>query len=162
MTMFRDDDRIIFRRPNLVFRIATPGVGRQLLIQDGPLGYRLMLLSSTYMRNCVIASTNISPLKDFCTGHLGVTGKRMSPVRSRILPSLILFKKVTAMKNPYSSDDFLVENLPLSKGLQPCARGGLSCLVSQVESECPTTFQPQETSLFPKEKRAKVDPLFWT
>ena len=107
-TVFRDDDRTIFRRSNLVFKIATLGVGRQLLIQDGPLGCRLVLLSSIYMGNCVITSTNISFLQGFCTGYSKVTGKRMSPVRSWILSSPILIKKVTATKNPCLLDDFLV------------------------------------------------------
>jgi len=40
--------------------------------------------------------------------HLKVTGKGMSPVRPQILPSPILFKEVTATKNPCSLDDFLV------------------------------------------------------
>ena len=107
-TTFRDNDRTIFRRQKFVFRIATLGVNRQLLIQDGLFGCRLVLLTSMYMENCVIASTNISPLQDFCTEHLKVTGKRMPLVRSRILPSPILFKKVIATKNPCSLDDFLV------------------------------------------------------
>ena len=42
-----------------------------------------------------------------------VTGKRTSPVRSRILLSPILFKAVAAMKNPCSLDDFLVVELPI-------------------------------------------------
>jgi len=96
--MFRGDDRIIFRRPNLLFRITTAGVGRQLLIQNGPLSCKLVLLSSTYMENCIIASTNISPLLGLCTGHLKATGKVKSPVRSQILSSSILFKEVTTTK----------------------------------------------------------------
>ena len=61
-TTFRDDNRIIFKRPNFVFSIATPGVNRQLLIQDNPHGCRLVLLNLTYMGNCIITSTNIFPL----------------------------------------------------------------------------------------------------
>jgi len=36
-------------------------------------------------------------------------------VRSRIFPSPILFKEVTAMKSPWSLDDFLVAELPIIK-----------------------------------------------
>jgi len=50
---------------------------------------------------------------------LKVTGKRTPPVRSQILPSPILLKEVTVMKNPYSLDDFLVMECSLSEGLQP-------------------------------------------
>ena len=52
--------------------------------------------------------------------HLKVLGKRTSPVRSQILLSLILFKEVTATKNPCSLDDFLEVVLPLSEELRPC------------------------------------------
>jgi len=46
-------------------------------------------------------------------GACEVTKKRISPVRSRILPSPILFKAVIAMKNPCSLDDFLKVELPI-------------------------------------------------
>ena len=105
-TMFRDDDRTIFKRSNLVFRIARSGVGRQSLIQDGTLSCRLVLLSSMYMKNCVITFTNISPFLGLCTGYLKIIGKRRSPVRSRILHSPILFKEMTTTKDPCSLDDF--------------------------------------------------------
>jgi len=45
--------------------------------------------------------------------HLKDTGKRTSPVRSRILPSPILFKEVIVTKNSCSLDDFLVAELPI-------------------------------------------------
>ena len=84
-TMLNDDHRIMFSRPNLVFRITTPVVGRQLLIQNGPLSCKLVFLCSTCMGNCVIASTNITLLLGLLrTGHLKVTGKEMLPVRSQI------------------------------------------------------------------------------
>ena len=44
-TIFRGDDRLIFRKP----RITTLDVDRQLLIQNGSLSCRVVLLSSTYM-----------------------------------------------------------------------------------------------------------------
>ena len=47
------------------------------------------------MGNCVIASATISPLLGLCIGYLKVTGKRVSPLRSQILPSPILFKEVS-------------------------------------------------------------------
>ena len=46
---------------------------------------------------------------DAFEGH----GKGTSPVRSQILPSPILFKEVTATKNPCSLDDFLVVKSPI-------------------------------------------------
>ena len=105
-TIFRGDDGIIFRRLNPV--PCTLSVGSQFLIQNDPLSYTLVLLSPTYMGNCVIAYVNILSLLDLCTGYLKATGKETSPIRSRILPSPILFKKVTVMKNSCSLDDFLV------------------------------------------------------
>ena len=114
-TMFRDDERIIFKRLNLVFRITTPGVDWQLLIQDGPLGYKLMILSSMYMWNCVTASTDISPLLGLCTRNLKVTGKGMSPLRSRILSSPVSFKEVITIKNPCSLNDFLVAKYSIKR-----------------------------------------------
>ena len=47
--------------------------------------------------------------------HLKVTEKRTSPVKSRILPSPILLKEMTATKNPCSLDDFLVVELPVNR-----------------------------------------------
>ena len=149
-TMFRDDGRNIFRKPNLIFRIVTPGIGRQLLIQDGPLGCRLVLLSSTYMGNCVIASTNIWPLQDFCIGHSKVIGKRTSLVRSRILPSPILFKKVTATKNSCSLDDFLVTESSIKQRTMTLSSGRPFVQLVRWNSECPTIFRPRETPLFKK------------
>ena len=111
MTMLGNETKIMFRKPNLVFRITTPGVGRQLLIWDGPLNCRLVLLSLPYMGDCVITFINISPLLGPCIGHLKVIGKRTSLGRFRILSSPILFKEVTAMKNPHSLDDFLVAKI---------------------------------------------------
>jgi len=55
-------------------------------------------------------------LPDHCEhGTLKVMGKRTSPVRSRILPSPILFKEVTTTKNSCSLDDFLVVELPIKR-----------------------------------------------
>ena len=122
-TIFRDDDKIMFGKPNLLFRIAALGVGRQLLIHGGPLNYRLVLLSSMRMDNCIITSTNISPLLGLCIGHLKATGKGMSPVRSQILPSPILFKKVTTMKNSCSLDNFLIEKSFIKRRIIALCRG---------------------------------------
>jgi len=47
--------------------------------------------------------------------HLNVTRKRTLPVRSRIPPSPILLKEVTATKNPCSLDDFLMVKLPIKQ-----------------------------------------------
>ena len=44
---------------------------------------------------------------------INVTGKRKSPVRSQILPSPILLKKVTATEKPCSLDDFLAVKLTI-------------------------------------------------
>ena len=57
------------------------------------------------------------------------TGKRTSPVRSRILPLPILIKEDLA---------FWWQNLSLSEGLRPTP-------VGQVESECSPAFRPRET-----------------
>ena len=92
----------ILEQPSLI-----PGGDQWLFIQDNSLSCRLVLLSSIYMGNCVIVSANISPLLSLCTKYLKVTGKGVSPVRCRILPSPILFKEVTASKNSCSLDDFL-------------------------------------------------------
>jgi len=48
-------------------------------------------------------------------GACEVTGKRISPVRSRILPSPILFKAVIVTKNSCSLDDFLIVELPIKR-----------------------------------------------
>ena len=50
---------------------------------------------------------------------LQVTGKRTSPVRSRILPSPILSPEVTSMKNPCSLDDFLWWRCSSTKDYSP-------------------------------------------
>ena len=91
------------------------------------------------MGNCVIAFTNISPLLDLCTGHLKVTGNEMSPVRSRILFSPILFKEVTATKNPCSLDD-LVAKSSIKRRITTSRGGGLSCLIGLGESEYSIAF----------------------
>ena len=83
--------------------IFTTGFGRQLLIQDSSFSCRLV-----HMENCINASANISPLVGLYKGYLKGTGNEMSPLRSQILLSPILFKEVTATKHPCSLDDFLV------------------------------------------------------
>ena len=72
---------------------------------------------------------------------LQVTRKRTSPVRSRILPSLILPPEVTSTKNSCSLDNFLVVEMFINEGLWPTP-------VGQVESECSSEFRPQEAPLF--------------
>ena len=64
-----------------------------------------------------------------CHGHSGyggryggmvsldAAGKRMTPVRSQILPSPILSPEVTSTKNPCSLDDFLVVEMFINEGL---------------------------------------------
>ena len=89
IVMLNNNGKIIFSRTNHVFRINTPGVGQQLLIQNGPLSCRLVLLSTTYMENCVIISANISSLPDHCIGYLKVTGKRMSPILDPSFANLV-------------------------------------------------------------------------
>ena len=64
---------------------------------------------------------------------LQVTGKRMSPVRFRILHSPVLPPEVTSTKNLYSLDDFLVVEMFINEGLWPT-------LVGQVESEGSAVF----------------------
>ena len=58
---------------------------------------------------------------------LKVTGKRKSPVRSQILPSPILFKEVTATKNPCSLDAFLVVEMLIKRRITAHTRwsGGI-------------------------------------
>ena len=63
---------------------------------------------------------------------LEATGKRMSPLRSRILLLPILIKE---------DPSFWWQNLLLSQGLRPT-------LVGWVESECSFAFQPREIPLF--------------
>ena len=69
------------------------------------------------MQLLVPVKTLLDMMHQQCPGFVTVTvgmvslkakGKRMSPVRSRILPSPILLKEVTATKNPCSLDAFLV------------------------------------------------------
>ena len=109
---------LLISRKNILERLAlilgedlhtfTTDLGQQLLIQDGPFSCKLVLLSLTHIENYISASADISLLLGLWIRYLKITGKGTSPVRSRILPSPILFKEMTSTKNPCSLDDLLV------------------------------------------------------
>jgi len=115
---------IISRKNILEQSTLIPGGDQRLFIQDNSLSCRLVLLSSTYMGNCIIVSANILPLLGLYTRYLKVTGKGVSPVRSWILPSPILFKEVTAAKNPCSLDDFLLAKSSIKRRITALWGGG--------------------------------------
>jgi len=73
---------------------AVPNIHQDIIRYDAPVRSRILPDHNKY-------------------GAFECHGMRMSPLRPQILPSLILFKEVTARKNSCSLDDFLVAQLPI-------------------------------------------------
>jgi len=91
---------------------------------------------------------------DAFEGH----GKETLPACSRILPSPILFKKVTMIENSCTLDDFLVAKSPIKWNIMALWGRGIFMPVGQVESECSTAFRSRRTPLFSRGE--EVDLLF--